>query len=191
MNNGKKVIVFRQRIKIALVESFDNKCFLCKNSFPQEVYDFHHIDPKEKEFGIASMGQSRSQARIANEAKKCIMLCSNCHRIIEHSEKDKHCFKSNFNEQRYYDTINELNGTAERLRKKEYEKAKKTLIKAESPLKPSREELKLLIRNYPFLQIGRKYGVSDNAIRKWCLKYNLPNKVSEILLISDEDWENI
>ena len=27
-----------------------------------------------------------------------------------------------------------------------------------------------------FVEIGKKYGVSDNAIRKWCKKYNLPYK---------------
>lgn len=55
----------------------------------------------------------------------------------------------------------------------------------------SREELKDLIRHYPMLQIGKKFGVSDNAIRKWCKGYNLPHKVSDIKLISDEDWKLI
>ena len=122
MGNGKRVVLFRQRIKIALVKGFDNKCFLCQNTFPQEVYDFHHINPEEKEFGIAAMGQSRSQAKIANEAKKCVMLCANCHRIVECSEKNKHSFRSNFKEQEYYNTIKELNGVAERIRKKNVKK---------------------------------------------------------------------
>lgn len=30
-----------------------------------------------------------------------------------------------------------------------------------------------------------------NAVRKWCVKYNLPKKVSVIKTISDEEWENI
>lgn len=53
----------------------------------------------------------------------------------------------------------------------------------------SREELKDLIRNKSFLEIGRQYGVSDNAIRKWCDKFNLPRKKSEIKKISNEEWE--
>ena len=56
---------------------------------------------------------------------------------------------------------------------------------------PSREELKQVIRTLPFLQIGKKYGVSDNAVRKWCLNYNLPSKKKDIKAISDEDWINI
>jgi hypothetical protein len=54
--------------------------------------------------------------------------------------------------------------------------------------RPSREELKQLIRTTSFTKIGEKYGVRDNSIRKWCDAYNLPRKVSEIKKISDEDW---
>ena len=55
----------------------------------------------------------------------------------------------------------------------------------------SREELKSLIRIMPFTQIGTKFGVSDNAVRKWCDKYKLPRKVKEIKSYSDEEWLKI
>jgi len=55
----------------------------------------------------------------------------------------------------------------------------------------SREELKELIRIMPFTKIGKKFGVTDNAIRKWCDYYNLPRRVKDIKAISDEDWINI
>ena len=55
----------------------------------------------------------------------------------------------------------------------------------------TREELKELIRTTPFTQIGNMYGVSDNTIRKWCIKFNLPSKVSEIKNISNDSWELI
>lgn len=64
-------------------------------------------------------------------------------------------------------------------------------IKSKKVERPSRDELKILIRNIPFIQIGKKYGVSDSAIRKWCKFYNLPNKTSEIKAITDNDWINI
>lgn len=57
--------------------------------------------------------------------------------------------------------------------------------------RPNREELKKLIRHTPFLQIGKLYNVSDNAIRKWCKAVHLPSKVSEIKQYSDEEWEKI
>ena len=54
-----------------------------------------------------------------------------------------------------------------------------------------RELLKNMIRSLPFLQIGKKYGVTDNAIRKWCKKYNLPYQKRLINSYSDEEWKNI
>ena len=56
---------------------------------------------------------------------------------------------------------------------------------------PTREELKQLIRTIPFTTIGKRFGVSDNAVRKWCKKYDLPQKVSEIKKYTDEEWLNI
>ena len=55
----------------------------------------------------------------------------------------------------------------------------------------TREELKNLIRTVPFTQIGKKYGVSDNAIRKWCDKFNLPRTVKDIKSYTDEEWKLI
>lgn len=57
--------------------------------------------------------------------------------------------------------------------------------------RPSREELKQLIRTKPFTQIGKMYGVSDNAIRKWCDFEKLPRKKNEINKYTDEEWELI
>lgn len=53
----------------------------------------------------------------------------------------------------------------------------------------SREELKHLIRTTPFTTIGKLYNVSDNAVRKWCDKYNLPRKSADIKSYSDEEWD--
>ena len=57
--------------------------------------------------------------------------------------------------------------------------------------RPSREELKELLRKESFLRIGYQYGVSDNAIRKWCDAYNLPRKRQDIKNYTDEEWEKI
>lgn len=55
----------------------------------------------------------------------------------------------------------------------------------------TREELKNLIRTASFTKIGKKYGVSDNAVRKWCDKYNLPRRTSEIKTFTNEEWLKI
>lgn len=56
---------------------------------------------------------------------------------------------------------------------------------------PEREELKELIRKNSFMSIGKRFGVTDNTIRKWCKKCNLPSKANEIKRYSDEEWEQI
>lgn len=57
--------------------------------------------------------------------------------------------------------------------------------------RPNRDELKKMIREKSFVQIGKDFGVSDKAITKWCIAYNLPSKKTDIKKISDVDWEKI
>lgn len=64
-------------------------------------------------------------------------------------------------------------------------------IKQRKVERPNRESLKEMIRTTPFTTIGKNFGVSDNAIRKWCKSYDLPFKSSEIKKYSDEEWEKI
>ena len=52
----------------------------------------------------------------------------------------------------------------------------------------TREELKELIRTTPFTTIASQFGVSDNGIRKWCDKFGLPRKKSDINNYSDSEW---
>lgn len=67
---------------------------------------------------------------------------------------------------------------------------KNKYIKNTDVKRPSREVLKEKIRTSNFLQIGKEYSVSDNAVRKWCKFYGLPYKSSIIKSLSDDDWEN-
>lgn len=46
-------------------------------------------------------------------------------------------------------------------------------IKQRKCERPSKEELEQLIQSMPMIQIGKMFGVSDNAIRKWCKNYNI------------------
>lgn len=42
--------------------------------------------------------------------------------------------------------------------------------------RPSKEQLKLEISNSSWVFLGKKYGVSDNAVRKWAKRYGLIEK---------------
>ena len=48
---------------------------------------------------------------------------------------------------------------------------------------PEKDKLKQLIYKYNMCEIGRMFGVSDNAVRKWCKKYKLPYKAKDIKLL--------
>ena len=88
--NSEYVINFVKNRKQNLISVFDNKCCICGfNSYP-EALDFHHINPEEKEDRIARMiSNNYSLDKIKEEMKKCIVLCSNCHREFHHYEKTK------------------------------------------------------------------------------------------------------
>lgn len=49
--------------------------------------------------------------------------------------------------------------------------------KAERPTQEHLSSLLLDLANYS--AIGRMYGVSDNAVRKWCRQYGLPHRITE------------
>lgn len=56
-------------------------------------------------------------------------------------------------------------------------------IESRTVERPSKEELLELIKNTSFTQIGKMYGVSDNAIRKWCRMYGLPHRKADIKML--------
>ncbi len=65
-------------------------CSICGESDPV-CLDFHHKDPEEKEFQIATC-ISHSKEKLLSEMEKCDILCSNCHRrkTIKLNESGKH-----------------------------------------------------------------------------------------------------
>lgn len=66
---------------------FDRKCSHCERAYPDICFDLHHTDPSQKEFHFNDLG-GKCWARIEKEVSKCILLCSNCHRI-EHDRLRK------------------------------------------------------------------------------------------------------
>jgi len=56
-------------------------------------------------------------------------------------------------------------------------------IMARTTERPTKNQLKQDIENMPFTKIGKKYGVSDNAVRKWARQYGLPATLTDKELI--------
>jgi cytochrome c553 len=43
---------------------------------------FHHVDPSKKSFSL-TVAMGKSLAVLREEAKKCVLVCANCHGEIE------------------------------------------------------------------------------------------------------------
>lgn len=70
----------RKDLKKALVEYKGGKCEHCGYNRCIAAMDFHHKNPKEKEFGLSQRGLTKSLEVLKKEADKCLLLCANCHR---------------------------------------------------------------------------------------------------------------
>lgn len=79
-NKSKAVISWRQRTKVKLVEYKGGKCSCCKYDKCLAALEFHHLNPKEKDFTIS--GKSWSFEKLKKEVDKCILVCNRCHTEI-------------------------------------------------------------------------------------------------------------
>ena len=74
---------WRKNTKARMVDSMGGCCQICGYNKTHNALEFHHIDPNEKEMGF---GETRANnvkwALLIEELKKCIMLCSNCHKEV-------------------------------------------------------------------------------------------------------------
>jgi hypothetical protein len=65
------------------VEEAGACCQLCGYARSVAALEFHHVDPATKSFGLAVGGLTRRIAACRAEARKCVLLCSNCHAEVE------------------------------------------------------------------------------------------------------------
>ena len=52
------------------------------------LIDFHHINPKEKDYSISD-NPNASIETILKELEKCVSLCANCHREFHYLEREQ------------------------------------------------------------------------------------------------------
>lgn len=72
----------RREKKERAIASMGGVCFGCRRDGSPSLFEFHHKNPTEKDFGISEDGISRNWDAIARELAKCVMLCANCHREV-------------------------------------------------------------------------------------------------------------
>jgi hypothetical protein len=160
--------------KFKAVELMGGKCCKCGYKKNIAALEFHHLDPDKKDFDWGS-GKKKGWKRTIEELKKCVLVCSNCHREI-HYPNHKNTNKGNSNlsnladiepsgscpvcSDNVFGTIyccTECSNTAHRKVKN----------------RPSKSKLKNMRKTMSWTAIGKRYGVSDNAIRKWAKQYGI------------------
>lgn len=66
--------------KMQLIEMMGGRCSNCGYATNHAALEFHHVDPTRKEFPLDLRSLSnRAWPQIESEARKCLLLCSNCH----------------------------------------------------------------------------------------------------------------
>ena len=77
------VIEHRRGLKKKLVAEAGGACVICGYERCIAALQFHHVDPAKKEFGIGRGGSIISLDVLREEARKCVLLCANCHAEVE------------------------------------------------------------------------------------------------------------
>jgi 5-methylcytosine-specific restriction endonuclease McrA len=78
-----RVLDWRRRAKLRLIAEAGGACVICGYDRSPRALHFHHVDPRAKEFALGGRGLTRGIERLRVEAKKCVLLCSNCHAEVE------------------------------------------------------------------------------------------------------------
>lgn len=75
--------------KIKYIRYLGGECSCCHiklNNTNYSIFDFHHLNPSEKEYSWEKL-RLFSDNRVIQELNKCQLLCSNCHRIIHATQE--------------------------------------------------------------------------------------------------------
>ncbi|MCX6227341.1 MAG: HNH endonuclease signature motif containing protein [Bacteroidia bacterium] len=193
MKSLNKSVRFRNRQKERAVEHFGGKCQECGYSKCLAALTFHHIDPTTKKWSPSRIMSYRWEL-VLKELEKCILLCANCHH--EH-----HAGITEFDLQRFPSTnmvVECLGCKIEFVTKNKKQKfctkqcqtlfliQKREAKIASNIIKPKKETFgrtdkktleDLIFQKIPWTHIGKMYGVSDNAVRKWARRYGIVWKI--------------
>jgi transposase len=73
----------RRKVKEVLVAEAGGACCVCGYNRNARALHFHHLDPSEKRREINARGAAMAIELLRAEAKKCVLLCANCHAEVE------------------------------------------------------------------------------------------------------------
>lgn len=151
---------WRKRTKSLIIESMGNSCQICGYDKCDSALELHHIDPSKKEFSFAGFRAApRAIDKIRDELKKCILLCSNCHREVHSGITCLPTDFSTFDEELF--NMKKIKTRKVPVKKVKKEKVKKINLDDETLLYKLQNEY-----NGNKSKMARDIGVSETAIRK-------------------------
>ena len=77
------VTLRRRRVKEILVSEAGGRRALCRYDRYVGAPQFHHLEPGHKRFSLGDAGLTRSLTKARQEARKCALVCANCHAELE------------------------------------------------------------------------------------------------------------
>lgn len=147
---------FRARWKKAIVYASGGKCQCCGYDKTEKALEFHHINPDEKEFTLGQMKSSPTMnSSVVAELKKCILVCSNCHKEIHAG-------------------ITHLPPSYSIFDLKLYETCMSETTKIFPKLLSSRlvvDEVRDFVRDHTYSETARKFKVDPKSMREFCKKH--------------------
>jgi hypothetical protein len=79
---GEAVTRRHRKVRGILLSEAGGRCAICGYDRCTFNLHFHHVDPTAKSFAVNAM-EGKSLAAFRTEAKKCVLLCANCHGEVE------------------------------------------------------------------------------------------------------------
>lgn len=76
---GRSELRYRQQMRELVRSLKDVPCADCGQRYSSEVMDFDHVPGRGGKIG--SVGSRKSLTAILEEARKCDVVCANCHRL--------------------------------------------------------------------------------------------------------------
>lgn len=155
------------------VELKGGKCCICGYCKNLAALQFHHLDSDDKNYEWTQL-RLRKWKDIIVELNKCILVCANCHLEIHYPDLG---VSTSINDNNFLNKDIKATGECpvcnEPVFGTRFCSVPCAKVGKRKVVRPTSDELKLLIEQNSYCELGRKFGVSDNAIRKWAKGYGL------------------
>ena len=160
------------------VELLGGQCIKCGYKKNLAAFHFHHVDAKEKEYEWSRLKLLKWDT-VIKELKKCVLLCANCH-AEEHSP-GQNLILTDLGESNCLLNQKDIwlnpTGSCPTCKKDvygtKYCSTQCASFGNRKVKRPSKNILAEDMKNLSWREIGKKYQVSDNAVRKWATTYGL------------------